>query len=363
MTTLIIFLVTIVILVVVHELGHFSVAKIFGVKVEEFGVGYPPRAKKLFTWKGTLFTLNWLPFGGFVKIFGEEDGLEQKPDSFGYQKLWKRALIVLAGIFANLLLAMVLYSISFGTGFLVSPDSVGNGTVIGDANIMITQVLEKSPAQKAGISTNDEIKKMSVDSDSIVPHTATDVVDFVQKHPTSEIDFTLMHAGAVKDILVTPKADIVSGKAGVGIALSDVVLVRLPFWQAIGHGVSYTFQQCFTIFATLGLLIRGGSIGGHSVVSQLSGPIGIAQITGQAFSLGFSTFLSIMALISVNLAVINLLPFPALDGGRLILEFFATKGKSRIPTKVVSILNQAGFAVLLLLMLFVTYQDIARMFH
>ena len=135
----------------------------------------------------------------------------------------------------------------------------------------------------------------------------------------------------------------------------------MPFWAAIAKGFSYTCEQSVAIFVTLGKLIRGSSVGGQSVASQLSGPVGIAQVAGQAFSLGFGALLSIMALISVNLAVLNLLPFPALDGGRLVMEFFTKDGKSRIPAGVVNGVNQVGFGLLILLMLYVTYHDIGRL--
>ena len=359
MITLLVFIFTLLILVVVHELGHFFAAKAFGVHVEEFGVGYPPRASKLFRWKGTLFTLNWLPFGGFVKIVGEQGDAHQDPHSFAAQALWKRAVILLGGIVANFLFAFFLYSLSFGTGFLASPDAVPVGAHVGASKIMITGVRPSSPAALSGIKADDTITQLTVGTTSITPTTVNDVITFVHAHGTDAIRVGIIDKGVARTVSVTP--EIKNTTPAIGIELTDAVEVKLSFWQAIAKGFSYTCEQSVLIFVTLGQLIRGGSINGQSVASQLSGPVGIAQVAGQAFSLGFGALLSIMALISVNLAALNILPFPALDGGRLVLEFFTKNGKSRIPTSVINGVNQAGFGLLILLMLYVTYHDIGRL--
>lgn len=364
MSTVLIFLIVLVVLVVIHELGHFFVAKAFGVRVDEFGVGYPPRARKLFTWKGTLFTLNWLPFGGFVKIFGEQtiehDEAEAKK-SFAYQTMGKRVLIIVAGILANTMLAVILYSLSFGIGFLGSPSDFPDSISAGNAETIITNVLPQSPASSAGIKSGDVISALSSGGQRIIPTTVEDVTGFIQNHAAGPITITIKHGGSTHDINVTPKIGVTGDAPAIGIAFAEVAPIRLPFWKAIATGAVYTFSEFKTIIHSLGLLVTGGTSGGKSLISQVSGPVGIAEIAGQAYSLGIGSFLSFVALISVNLAVINLLPFPALDGGRIVIELFTSRGRSRIPARVISAINQIGFLILILFMLYVTYHDIAHL--
>lgn len=364
MSTILLFLIVIVFLVVAHELGHFLVAKAFGVRVDEFGIGYPPRARKLFKWKGTQFTLNWLPFGGFVKIFGEESTPESadREHSFAYKPLGKRLLIIAAGIIANMVIAAVLYAASFGIGFLASPNDFKGSVPIGPKMIMVTNVLADSPASEAGLLGGDSITRISAGADVVVPETVTDVVSFVRGHGSEKVTVNLMRTGVESIVTLTPTSLTPDAPPSIGIALAEVSKVRLPFWKAIGQGVTYAGSEFVATLTTLGALVAGLFNGSNALISQVSGPVGIAKIAGQAYSLGIGSLLSFMALISVNLAVINLLPFPALDGGRMVLELFASKGKSRIPKRVVNGVNQFGFLLLILLMIYVTYKDITRLF-
>ncbi|MEI8130124.1 MAG: M50 family metallopeptidase [bacterium] len=366
MSTVILFLVVIVVLVVIHELGHFVVAKLFGIRVDEFGIGYPPRALKLFVWKKTLFSLNWLPFGGFVKIFGEETDSETNEivlNSFSYQAKWKRSAVVLAGIVANMLLAFVLYVISFSIGFLGTPSDFSGSVVVNKPEMLVTQVVNNSPASEAKIQAGDLITRISAGGKTLVPYTAGNVISFIQMNGLSPITFSIMHMHTVRDVVVTPREGVVDGKPGIGVGLSEVSLVRLPFSKAISYAAHYTLQECKSVFTGIGAMLASSVHGGKGgVLSEVSGPVGIAQIASQAYALGFGSFLSFVALISVNLAVVNMLPFPALDGGRLILELFTTDGKSRISKRVISLINQGGFILLILLMIYVTYHDIARLF-
>ncbi len=365
MSTVILFLVVIIVLVVIHELGHFFVAKLFGIRVDEFGIGYPPRAKKLFIWKETLFSLNWLPFGGFVKIYGEEaddETAEKISNSFTYQKKWKRAAVVLAGIVANTMLAFVLYVASFSIGFLGSPSDFPGSVVVNKPEMLITEVVSGSPASQAKIQAGDLITKITASGKTLVPQTAGNIISFIQSNGTAPITLSITHRNISHDVVVTPRDGIVAGKPGIGVGLSEVSLIRLPFFRSIPVAASYTVEEFKSVFNGIGTLVSSAVHGQKGTLSQVSGPVGIAQIAGQAYALGFGSFLTFVALISVNLAVINLLPFPALDGGRLILELFATDGKSRISKRVVALINQAGFILLILLMLYVTYHDIARLF-
>ena len=365
MSTVILFLVVIIVLVVIHELGHFIVAKLFGIRVDEFGIGYPPRAKKLFVLKKTLFSLNWLPFGGFVKIYGEETDSETNEivlNSFTYQKKWKRSAVVLAGIVANLILAFVLYVISFSIGFLGSPSDFAGSVVVNKPEMLVTEVVSGSPASQAKIEAGDLITRVSASGKTLVPHTVGNVISFIQLSGTNPITFSVMHMNVVRDVVITPRAGVVEGKPGIGVGLSEVSLVRLPISKSIPYALKYTGQEFVSVLSGIKNLVSSAVHGQKGTLSQVSGPVGIAQIAGQAYALGFGSFLTFVALISVNLAVINLLPFPALDGGRLILELFTTDGKSRISKRAVALINQTGFILLILLMIYVTYHDIARLF-
>ena len=360
MSTLLIFLVVIIVLVVAHELGHLFVAKSFGVRVDEFGLGYPPLAKKLFTWKGTLFTLNWLPFGGFVKIFGEDgDGTTVSSNSFSQQKLWKRLLILLAGIVANMLLAVVLYTMSFSIGFLGSSSDFPNAHIVSPEQLMVTEVLKDSPAASAGIKANDKIVSVSInDTVSFVPKSADDFIQFVQTNKNVQMQISILRNNTEQTVSVTPKSNVVNGNPGIGVGIEEITLLRMNFFDALGNGFSYTWDQFKLIIVSLCVLVKGLFMGNGSVASQLSGPVGIAKFAGAAYSLGIGSFFAFMALFSVNLAVVNLLPFPALDGGRMILELFSSKGHNKISSKIVSAINQIGFLLLIILMIWVTYHDI-----
>jgi regulator of sigma E protease len=368
MTTVLLFLVVIVFLVVAHEFGHFLTAKAFGVKIDEFGIGYPPRAKKLFTWKGTLFSLNWLPFGGFVKIAGEEEGMDgtgsapSAKESFAQQKMWKRVAIIVAGIVANMIIAILLYTASFSAGFLASPGSFPGSVQLGATQAMIIDIVPGSPASKAGFLGGDMIRELSTPTEKLIPTSVESAIDFIHRHGTEAIAISLVRSGNTKDITVTPALSKPGALPMIGINLAEVAEVRLPFLRAVTEGTSYTFREFGTTITTLGSLVSGLFRGDHTLVGQVSGPVGIAKFAGQAYSLGLGSFLSFMALISVNLAVINILPFPALDGGRIIMELFAQKGRSKIPKKAVAVVNQVGFFILIAIMLFVTYHDIQRLF-
>ena len=365
MSTLLIFLFVIIILVVGHELGHFFVAKAFGIRVDEFGLGYPPRAKKLFTWRGTLFTLNWLPFGGFVKIFGEDDGgksADTKSDSFAHQKLWKRLLVLVAGIAANFVLAVVLYALSFSVGFLGNANDFPHAKIIGHQDLTITEVLKGTPAYDSGIKTGDKITSVIKADDDVVttPNDVNDFIHFVQSNENKKINIGVLREGKEQFFTVTPQKNIVNDKPGIGVGIEKIGLLQMNFFRAFGYAFVYTINQFLLILVSLGALVAGLFSGNGGVVADLSGPVGIAKFAGTAYSMGIGSLLSFMGVISINLAVVNLLPFPALDGGRMILEFFASKGQSKISQKIVSSINQIGFLILIILMLWVTYHDIFK---
>lgn len=364
METILLFLFALIFLVVAHELGHFLAARAFGVRVEEFGIGYPPLARKLFTWKGTLFTLNWLPFGGFVKIYGEDDreGVEKRKHSFSQQALWKRLTIVLAGIAANVLLAIVLYAASFSVGFVGIPDQFPAARQLTPVELVVTEVLPRSPAALAGIAAGDVITSVQALEKEALPVNAVEYfIPYIQARGGTAIAMTVVRGGETQTISVIPAVVSAGAKPSIGISIAEAARLRMPFGQALRIGVTHTWQECKDIFGSVTFFLKKVITGRDGAFDGVSGPVGIAKIAGTAGALGLGSFFSFLALISINLAVINLLPFPVLDGGRFILECFSRKGKSHIPEKVVRWINHAGFLLLAALMIYVTYTDIFRL--
>lgn len=363
--SIILFIVILFVLVLAHEFGHYVVAKRSGIKVEEFGIGYPPRAAKIFIRKGTLFTLNWLPFGGFVKIFGENPDDESiiGPDSersFVHKPKYIQAFVLVAGVLMNFLVAWVLFSTTYITG---APAAIGNepkGTTIQNAALTVTSVEKGSPAEEAGIKVGDIVKELSSGADEIVEPTPETLKDFVKAHGTEPITFSLTRAGEPVEVSAVPTTDIVPGTPIVGISMDIIGTLKLSVPRALIEGFKTTTFVTKEIVVNLYKLVHD-AIFGKADLSTITGPVGIVGVVGDAYKFGFTYLLSLTALISLNLAVINLLPFPALDGGRLLFVGIEAIKGSRINPKIANTVNLVGFSLLIILMLFVTYHDILNL--
>jgi regulator of sigma E protease len=379
MLSLIIFLVVLGTLVFVHELGHFLLAKRAGVKVEEFGFGYPPRALKIGEKWGTLFTLNWIPFGGFVKIFGEnyeENDMKTQPTnplpkgaeieegkknlSFTeISKKWQAAILA-AGVTFNILFAWFLFSLGFMIGL---PTSVENdfGGVVKNPVLTITELSPNSPAQKIGLKTGDKVLNISNShGDKVEDLNPENVSNFINKS-TGKISLEVNRGGKILNFSPEPKTGLVEGKKIIGIGMDMVGTLSLPLHKAIYEGGRSTLKLSYLTVAGIWNLIAN-AFRGRADISEVAGPVGIVGLVGDASKLGFSYLITFTALISINLAVINLVPFPALDGGRIL--FVAIEGitKRKINPKVAGTLNTIGFVILIALMIIVTYRDILRLF-
>lgn len=388
--TIIIFIIILGVLVFVHELGHFLVAKKAGVRVDEFGFGYPPRAFKIGTKWETDFTMNWIPFGGFVKIFGEnyeEEKVEvlqkntvQKvtgsshpqevisarlfPQHFptGQKKFtqvskrWQAAILV-AGVIFNILFAWFLFFIGFLIGV---PSSVDNnlGGEVKNPTLTIIEVLPKYPAAISGLRSGDKIVSVSNENSNLENINSEEVSSFINS--SSEINIKINRGGKFYEYKIIPKEDSEFGKKIVGISMDMVGTVSLPIHKAIVEGTKTT--GIFTYLTIKGLFgLITGAFNDNIDLSSISGPVGIVGIVGDASRLGFSYLLTLTALISINLAIINLVPFPALDGGRLLFVFIEYIKRSPINPKIAGWINAIGFALLLLIMVFITFRDIAKL--
>ncbi len=380
MITALIFLLVLSILVFAHELGHFWTARRLGVKAEEFGFGFPPRAfgfykDKTGHWRhfwgnrlleklpagqepaGTVYSINWLPIGGFVRIKGENGEGKQETDSFAAQSLWRRALILAAGVFMNIVLAAVLLSVGYMIGLPQSLDGVGKSAHITQAQVIVMETLPDSPAQKAGLQAGDVIA--AVNNEAIDSYERLQAL--AAEHQNQTVNFLIKRDSQEKQVEMTPVVIASTGKPGIGVSIYASGTVRYPFFLAIWEGIKMTGLMFWAIIVAFAGLIHSLFIGAN-VSGEVAGPVGIATLTGQVARLGFAYLLQFVALLSLNLALINILPFPALDGGRLFfLLLEKIKGRPVRPSMEAWI-NLIGFWLLILLIVFVTYKDILRLF-
>lgn len=358
--TIIIFLIVLAVLIFVHELGHFVFAKWFGIRVDAFKIGFGP---KIFAWKKgeTEYGVNWIPFGGFVKIFGEnpDDENTHGPDSarsFVNKNRWKQALVLVAGVLFNFLFAWILYSLVFMSGVTATTDGFEQyAKDFSNPRIMITDVSPGSPAEKAGLKEGDVIQMLNGSA-----LTVDQIPDAINASKGAPIYLAFTRGGVASTTSLDAVTGVVPDKYAIGIALDNVVTLKLPFFTAIWLGLKYTW---FMIEQTVVGLITfvGNLFHGTAALSDVSGPVGIAGIVGDAAQLGIQYLLMITALISINLGVINLIPFPALDGGRIL--FVAIEGviRRRISPKFTNTVNLVGFVLLMILMVAVTVNDVAKL--
>jgi regulator of sigma E protease len=368
--TIIIFIIVLAALIFVHELGHFIAARSFGIRVDEFALGFGPR---LFSWKlknggfwgETTYAVNAIPFGGFVKIFGENPDDESMTGadsarSFVNAARWKQAVVLVSGVLGNFVFAWLLIVIALSIGAAASPtDYPQYANRMTDERIMIGAVSPGSPAEKAGIKEGDVILGLS--SASILP-VKNITIDAIQTDiaSSSGAPFVLSILRNGKDISVTAYAEknVIQGepdKYAFGISMDYAATLKLPWYTATYESVRFNIYLVQEVYGVIGGLFQG-----QVSVSDLAGPVYIAQKTGEAAQAGFSSLLVFVGLISVNLGVMNLLPIPALDGGRLLFVIIEAVRRRPIKASIANGLNLTGFVLLMILMVFVTYHDIVR---
>ena len=365
--SIVIFIIILLVLVLVHEFGHFFTAKMFGIRVDEFGFGFPP---KLFSKKigETEYSINALPFGGFVKIFGENpddentNGLDSAR-SFVNKPKWQQALVLFAGIFSNFLLAWLLFSIGFMSGLPTSVGAEPAGTTLSDVHLTVVSVLPKSPAEVAGLKVGDKIISVDSGKDLVSDINPDTLKAFVLSHGNSEIDVGYLR-GKNTEINIaktTPKINATDNQPEIGISMDMIGTAKLPFFSAFWQGLKLNWLMTENTVTGLYSLISE-ALRGHGSLAGVSGPVGMVGIVGDAYQFGFVYLLSFTALISINLAIINLIPFPALDGGRILFLLIEKIKGSRLNPKIANMANMIGFSILILLMLFITYHDVVKLF-
>ncbi len=355
--TIIIFILILGLLIFVHEFGHFIAAKRAGAKVEEFGLGLPPR---IFGVKRgeTIYSLNWLPIGGFCKILGEGGEKKNDPRSMASKSIGQRAKIFAAGVSMNFALAVVLLIIGYTIGLpsIIKDDQVGT---VRDPKVQIVEVVKDSPAEKAGLKVGDAIIELKVKSEKLKVDEVEKFQELIKAHQGKEVILGIKRGDEELEIAAVPRENFPEGQGPLGIGLAETGIVSYPIHKAIWMGITSTINLTITIiFLFGGLLWSLISTGTGNI--DVAGPVGIAVLTGQVAQMGFIYVLQFTALISINLALINIFPFPGLDGGHLLfLAIEKIKGRP-VRREVLNTINNIGFILLMLLILAVTFRDFAR---
>lgn len=363
---IVIFILVLVALIVVHEFGHFIAAKIAGMRVDEFGIGYPPRAFRFAKKGDTEYTMNWLPFGGFVKIYGEDsDAIATKTGrAFTDKNRFVQALVLVAGIVMNLAFAWLLITFTLATG---TPRALTEeqANTVPDAVLMVASVLPGSPAAEAGLKPGDEIIGIEGAGGSFTGASATGFTAFVAEHEAGlPLTLTLReNDDSTRTVTTAAAQGIIASnpeRSALGVAVAPVGTVRVAWYEAPLEALRLTAN--LTRDTALGLAGFFGSIFTLSAdLGTVSGPVGIAGVVGDASQDGWGPLLTITAIISVNLALINLLPIPALDGGRLLFVIIESIIRRPIKPVIAQTVNGIGFFLLILLMLAVTASDIFKL--
>lgn len=341
---------SLLVLVILHELGHFFFARRFGVKVEEFGIGLPPRVwgKK---WGETLISLNLIPLGAFVKMEGEEEESTSQT-SFARKPVWQRFCIVAGGVGAFWVIAMIIFTILGATSGI--PLAVSDDKEVASARVQIIGVAPDSPAKEAGLKAGD----MLTDFNKV-----QELQEKAKANAGKEMPLNIQRGSAQLTVALIPRENPPVGQGAIGIALARIGLVKYAWYEAPLKGVEITYGYTAGIVAGVGSL--ASSLFTKAQLpegAQITGPIGVLTLLRDSFSLGVPYFISFVALLSIYLAVFNTLPIPALDGGRMLFLLIEAVRRKPLSQKVIKNAITISFAILLGLMIWVTIQDLGRLF-
>lgn len=351
-------------LVVVHELGHFIAARRNGVDVEEFGIGFPPRAWARKTKKGFLFTLNWLPIGGFVKLKGENDSATGE-GSFGAASFWVKTKIMLAGVAMNLVVAFGLLTILAWLGMpqLVEDQfTVESDTSVSQNQVLVGYVEPGSPAEQAGLQTRDELLAITSNGYADSVTSAAELPTLTKKYAGQEVTITFERGGEELASTVKLRGGQDSNAAYLGVRPAEFTLQQST-WSAPVVALGLMKQFTVLTFEGLGTAISAVFQGdGSKAAEQVSGPVGIVAVLKEGSFLGYQFVLLIIAIISLSLAIINVLPIPALDGGRFYLILLSRLFRKKLSKNMEERIVGASFVFLLILIVLITVVDVNRFF-
>lgn len=350
---IIVFLLVLGVLVFVHELGHFAAAKLLGIGVEEFGIGFPPRLIKR-TKKGTIYSINWLPFGGFVKLKGMDTN-EDGPDSYRQAAVWKRIIVVSAGVVMNIVLAAFILFGAYLVGFspVTQPLEQYPGAQVVKQEVIVAEVQPGSVAATAGLQTGDQI----ILANNQPVRTAEDFGQFTRAQTGKPVKLVIKRNSVEESFNITLGNN---EAAPLGVALISGSEVRLPFLGAAKAAVLET-GGILKVIALLFIDLIKQIFSAGEVPTDVVGPVGIYQATSSALAVGWQALVSLVVLLSLNLAIINILPIPALDGGYVLFLLTELIFKRKIiKDSVESFLVTMGFVLMIILLIFMTWRDLIR---
>lgn len=355
--TVIVFVLILSILVIIHEAGHFFVAKFFGIKVEEFGFGLPPRIFGIKRGE-TIYSLNWLPIGGFVKLYGEDEAgsgtvsvkaqkVNKKNESraFYAKPVWQRIIVVFAGVFMNFVLAVAIISSLFA---VVGVPTVGN-------KVTVDVVVKGTPADAAGLKVGDVIESVN----GVKITSAQQLIDLTKKHLGESVVLNVKTTkGQEEKLQLTPRKKYPSDQGAMGVAISqELTTQKYPWYQAPFYGFQRTLNDIPQVFG--GFINLVDSLITKLVIPpDVAGPIGIARITGEFIKFGPLAVLSLVYTFSLSLAIINVIPIPALDGGRILFLIIELITRKKINPRVEAYANSIGMAALLIFILIISLHDV-----
>jgi len=308
----------------------------------------------------TIYSLNWIPVGGFVKIKGEDGENRNDPDSFSGKSAWIRTKVLAAGVTMNFILAWILITLGLVIG---APEAIdpGSNKNIANSKIQISQILPDSPASAMGIKVGDEVLRTQIDSLGKKQElkNSKDVQDFINSQKGREISLNIKRGGETFVLKGIPRIDTPQNQGALGIALVETAIVRYPWYQAIWKGLISVIDLSIAILLAFFEIIRNLVVG-KGISADVSGPVGIAVLTGEVTKLGLIYVLQFAALLSINLGIINILPIPALDGGRILFVIIEKIKGSPVSRKVEQMIHAVGFALLITLMILVTFKDVVK---
>ena len=375
-STIIIFLLVLTLLIAVHEMGHFLACKLFGIRVDDYAIGFPPRLFGKMIGK-TRFSLNLIPLGGYVKIHGENPEDSLTSDSILAKPKWQQVVVLVAGVTFNVILAYIFLVATLMFGTKVSIDTFP-GEVVSNPKLIITMVSPGSPADLIGIKAGDEILSVSNGKDLFATTSisvlnvqkaisgAEDSVSMtVKRDSVQTLDRSAIQSTTTKDQAIdfnfVPKTGLVQGKKAAGISMDMIGNAKIGFFKSFYYAGIQTYNLLNNIVVGLAKFI-GSIFVGKGSLNEVTGPVGIATVVGNSAKAGISDLLMIVAVISANLAVINMVPFPALDGGRVVVVIIEAIIRRPISSKFIGWVNGLGFIALIGLMIVVTFKDVFYMF-
>lgn len=358
--TILIVFISLLTLITLHELGHFFLAKKFGVKVEEFGIGLPPRifGKKF---GETIFSLNLLPLGAFVRLYGEEKEA-QGPRSFAEKPVWQRALIIVGGVVVFWIVAFIILTIIAGIwGIPTAVSDQDNNNLI-NPQVQIIAVAPESPAEKAGLQIGDNIINLKSPGSDLTTNRTGQVQAFVDINKGREVVLKIQRGGKVFDATLVPRVSPPENEGAMGVGLARIGYRVFPWYQAPIQGALITAKTTVLIPYFLGSTLGKKIQGEPTPKVEFRGPIGIGQLMGQALGAGVNNFLYFLAVISIYLALFNMLPIPVVDGGKLLLLGIEKVRGRAVNHKLEEKVSALFFALLIALMIWITIKDVIRLF-